>query len=613
MKRLSVKQAILYAGGILACQMSWMGCFPLIPAYFTAVCLEDAARGMFSIAMLAGIIMFVPVTAAVKYLMAMAVILITVKLFEWAEGWCSAACAGAAAAIATLMMSLSGELLNVRNPVSLGAAVLEAVFVFAAVMTGTRFVDYFMQISLLPQKEQEGHYHDEKLVNYAESFNGLSKIFARMSSAQKSLSAEQMGRIHNELTGSLCVNCNQCALCWEKEESPMYSYLSYMLQSLLRTGEPDHEIVVQMQEYCPYTDAVIQEAMRIFEKARLNLAWYNRLLENREIIAQQLDAMAYIMEDCASETVEITQESRSFLAEVKYRAKERGVTLKNQHLYENKEKRWRLTCEAHAKNGNCISMKELTKAVSAGLERAMQPHRNERALISPQGGIVTFEEDTCFHETHAMAKRVKDGGHISGDNYSFLELDNGQMAMMLSDGMGSGSRACKESELVLELLEKFLEAGFSEETALKMMNSAMVIRGEDDLYSTVDICSLDLYTGGCEIYKIGAAATFIKHRDYTERVESSSLPVGVTHRMEITKVKKQLEHGDFLVMVSDGVIEYLQETEQDLAMCEILNGISSRHPGQMADAVLDEVLKRTGGKARDDMTVLVCGVWKKSA
>ena len=156
--RLSVKQVILFLGGILACQLSWMGCFPLIPAYYTAVCLEDAARGMFSIAMLAGIILFVPVTAAVKYLMALAVILVTIKLFEWAEGWCSVACAAFAAAIATLMMSLSGELLNMRNSVSLASALLEAVFVLSAVMLGTRFVDFFMQASLIPAKEEEGHY-----------------------------------------------------------------------------------------------------------------------------------------------------------------------------------------------------------------------------------------------------------------------------------------------------------------------------------------------------------------------------------------------------------------------------------------------------------------------
>lgn len=611
MKRLSVKQVILYVGGILMCQISWMGCFPLIPAFFTAVCLEDAARGALCAAMLIGIVLFVPIAAAVKYLMAAAVILVTVKLFEWAEGRCSVICAASAAAIATFVMSLSGELLNVRDAAGIVVCALEAVFVFSAIMIGTRFVDFFMQISFLPQNETPDHYQETKLVNYADSFSRLSKIFSRMNSTQRGLSAEQMGKIQNELTGTLCMNCNQCALCWDKEESPMYSYLAYMLQSLLRTGEADEEIVVQMQEYCPYTDAVVQESIRIFEKARLNLAWYNRLLENREIIAQQLDAMAYIMEDCANEKNEITHENRNLLAEIKYRARERGVIVQKPHLYENKDRHWQFTCEAYAKNGSCISMKELAKAVSMGLERGMRPHRDERAMVSPQGAAVVFEEDTCFHETHAVARMVKDGGHVSGDNYSFLEMDNGRMAMMLSDGMGSGSSACKESELVLELLEKFLEAGFSEDTALKMMNSAMVIRGEDDLYSTVDICSLDLYTGRCDLYKIGAATTFIKHRDYVERVESSSLPVGATHRIETENTKRQLENGDFLVMMTDGVLEYLMEEDPDLAMCEILKNLEVRHPGQMADAVLEEVLERTGGKAADDMTILVCGVWKK--
>ncbi len=611
MKRLNVKQMVLYVGGILMCQISWMGCFPLIPAFFTAVCLEDAARLALSAAMFVGIILFVPIAAAVKYLMVIVVILITIKLFEWAEGYCTVLCAASAAAIAAFMMSLSGELLNIRNASGIPVSMIEAVFVFAAVMTGTRFVDFFMQMSLWPQKEAEDSRQETKLVSYADSFNGLSRIFSRMSSAQKGFSSEQMYRIQNELTGTLCVNCNQCAMCWEKQESPMYSYLAYMLQSLQRTGEADHEIVVQMQEYCPYTDAVVQESMRIFEKARLNLAWYNRLLENREIIAQQLDAMAYIMEDCANEKNEITMEHRQMMAEVKYRARERGVIVQKPRLFENKDQRWQFTCNACAKNGSCISMKELTRAVSAGLERAMRPHREERSLVSPQGADVVFEEDTCYHETHAVARMVKDGGHVSGDNYSFLELDHGQLAMMLSDGMGSGSQAGKESELVLELLEKFLEAGFSEETALKMMNSAMVIRGENDLYSTVDICSLNLYTGSCKLYKIGAATTFIKHRDYIERVESSSLPVGVTHRMETGSTKKQMEDGDFLVMMSDGVLEYLQEEDADLAMCGILQELSEKHPGQLADAILKEVLERTGGKAADDMTILVCGVWKK--
>ena len=46
-------------------------------------------------------------------------------------------------------------------------------------------------------------------------------------------------------------------------------------------------------------------------------------------------------------------------------------------------------------------------------------------------------------------------------------------------------------------------------------------------------------------------------------------------------------------------------------MCEIIKNLQGKHPGQMADAILEEVLERTGGKAADDMTILVCGIWKK--
>lgn len=612
LKGIGAKQAILYLVGILVCRFSWMGCYPLIPAYFTAGCLMDGAHGWLCMAMVAGIVAFVPITAAVKYLVTLAVIFMTVKLFEWVEGKCTVSCAAIAASIAVLVMSFAGALLGARLSVSWITGILEAVFVFAASMLGARIMDSYMQISFHDtENSKAGRYYSQRLENYADSFSGLSKIFSKMNSVQKELSSEQMSRIQNELASNLCVNCNQCAVCWEKTESPMSSYLAYMLQSLQRIGEPDHEIVVQMQEYCPYTDAVIQEAMQIFEKARLNLAWYNRLLENREIIAQQLDAMAYIMEDCADQSKDITNEMKPYLAEVKFRAKERGLMIKNPHLYEDKKNRWEFTCDVYAKNSGCISTKELTRAVSIGLERDMCPHKDGRSMISPQGTSAVFVEDTCFHETHAVARRVQDGGTVSGDNYSFLEMDDGQMTVMLSDGMGSGDTACKESGLVLELLEKFLEAGFTEETALQMMNSAMVIRGEDDLYSTVDICSIDLYTGVCELYKIGAAATFIKHSDYVECVESCTLPVGAACHLEMKKTTKQLEDGEFLVMVSDGVLEYLQAKDPQADMCALLQIIEYQHPGQIADAVLNAVLDQTGGIVKDDMTILVCGVWRK--
>ena len=46
--------------------------------------------------------------------------------------------------------------------------------------------------------------------------------------------------------------------------------------------------------------------------------------------------------------------------------------------------------------------------------------------------------------------------------------------------MGSGEAASRESEMVVELIEKLMEAGFARETAIRMMNSAMVLKGDHD-------------------------------------------------------------------------------------------------------------------------------------
>ena len=72
------------------------------------------------------------------------------------------------------------------------------------------------------------------------------------------------------------------------------------------------------------------------------------------------------------------------------------------------------------------------------------------------------------------AKSIKEGEKISGDNYTFFETKTRNMTIVLSDGMGSGEKACADSTTVVELMEKFLEAGFQMETAIQMINSALL-------------------------------------------------------------------------------------------------------------------------------------------
>ena len=81
--------------------------------------------------------------------------------------------------------------------------------------------------------------------------------------------------------------------------------------------------------------------------------------------------------------------------------------------------------------------------------------------------------------------------------------------------------------------------------------------------------------------------------------------------MEVKSVKKQLENGDFLVMVTDGVIEYLHVRNPKENLSDIIAGIQTDNAGVLAEKILEQVLLRTGGHAMDDMTVLVTGIWEK--
>lgn len=613
MKRLKTKQIITYFVGMLICRVSFAGCYPIIPAYFAAVYLQDQGRAAFTFFLYLGMVLFLPITQTAKYAMAVLVTFVVIKMSEWVNRHCKVTLAAGTAGVATAVLSVFGGVFNWMNDRKPVSGILEGIFIFGLTMVLHRFFYFFFQ----KKEEKNGAAPqmlpgEERLKTYADSFLGLSQVFSGMSVDKKDFAAEEYGRMKDEIAGKICISCDQCALCWEREKSPIQEYFTALILSIRKNGVPDEKEEKRLRTCCPYTSEVVEEAVRVFEKAKLNMAWYNRLQENREVIAQQLGAMAYIMEDCAKPPEDISAKEEKALAEIRYQAKERGIFVHEGAVYEKKDGKRQLALSVSVKKDGCIPVKELVRAVHAATGWCVRPHRDEKNLIGKERIRLVFEEDTHYHTVHGVARLVKEGASVSGDNFSFQELVDGEFVMSLSDGMGSGSRACKESEMVIELIEKFLEAGFSKETAIRMMNSAMVIRGEDDLFSTVDISALNLYDGNCTFYKIGASATFIRRADCVECLISENLPVGVYHSVEIEKTTRSLLDGDFIIMMSDGVLEYLNVPHPEEAMESIIAGIDTNHPGRFAKQLLDQVLVYTDGKVSDDMTVLVAAVWEKA-
>lgn len=614
MKKNAVKQMMTLAGGIAACGVQMMGCYPLAPAYFAAALLEEVSCVRLTAVMYIAMLCFMPLTAIVKYAVVFLLIIGAIKLVQWANEGCPAFLAALLAAAATMILSFCGGLLEWKNQPGLAAVFLEGLFIFGAVILLNRALHFFMEWQGRQETAQEytvNRGKEERLANYAESFQGLSQIFFNMSRKKEQYTSEELGKIQNELTGKLCASCDSCAVCWERDSTPLYGVLSRMVSSILSAGVPGKESEAELGRYCKRSKDMVEEAVRVFEKVNLNRAWYNRLIENRQTIAEQLDAMAYIMKDCAKEEKLLDGKEKKALAEIRYRAREHGIVIEDMHLFENVEGRLKIEARLRSKMGGCVSVKTFLGIINHVLEKDIRSAADCKSFISKEPVRFLFYEDTKYRSVQGIARLKKDGAQISGDNFSFLELERGELLLGLSDGMGSGSAACKESEMVLDLVERFLEAGFSAETAIRMMNSAMVMKGESDLYSTVDLCKVNLYDGEADFYKIGAAASFLKRGKEASCFTSGSLPVGAASNPEIATKKTMLKNGDFVVMVTDGVLEYLHVPKPEETMQEIIESIHTNHPGILAKKILERVLLFTGGKVSDDMTILAACIWEK--
>ena len=215
-----------------------------------------------------------------------------------------------------------------------------------------------------------------------------------------------------------------------------------------------------------------------------------------------------------------------------------------------------------------------------------------------------------YYLTWGAAGVPKQGERYSGDNYSFCERGSCQVMFSLCDGMGSGAVAGQESRRIVELLEALLEAGFAPRSAFKLVNTVLLLAGGEQHPAALDAGCIDLYTGALEVFKLGAAPTFVMGEEGIQVLKAGQVPAGALGQAEPVLLSQKLWDGDRLVMVTDGVLDALPGEDKEQVMGQFLESLEEMPPQDMAERILEFALSFVPG-ARDDMTVLTAQVWKR--
>jgi stage II sporulation protein E len=451
-----------------------------------------------------------------------------------------------------------------------------------------------------------------KLREFSESFKKLSTTFQTISQKKSVLSKQDIDQIFDDVSEKLCRNCSKCDYCWKKEFFETYKSAFSMLSSAERNGHILEEDVPEVfANRCINLREFLIETNKSLELAKINLSWKNKMADSREAIALQLSEVANILDDFSLDLYDTVSVSDTMEDYIINKMRVNHIEVKEIAILEKRNKKQEIYMVAKTEKGRCITTREAANMLSEILQKRMKPKDGSKNVIAKEYDTITFTEDTNYKALTGIARATKLGERISGDNYSFITLPSGEMIMTLSDGMGTGLRACEESQSVIELLEQFMEAGFKEESAIKLINSILVLKSEEETFSTVDMGILNLYTGVCDFIKIGAATTFIRRESYVESFTSASLPIGFFNDVDFEGVSKKLYDGDYIIMVTDGVLDCLPPDEKEGFMEKLIMESKINNPGELANYILEKAIEQNNHTAKDDMTVMVAGIWKK--
>lgn len=205
-----------------------------------------------------------------------------------------------------------------------------------------------------------------------------------------------------------------------------------------------------------------------------------------------------------------------------------------------------------------------------------------------------------------FSQRSKSAEPFCGDSFAVAHQSPGHLLLTISDGMGAGISAMRESRIVVKLLEQLMGNGIDPEAAAGIINTALYLRGGEECAATIDLAAVDLESRHVDFLKVGAPPSFLKRDRRVEMIRSSCWPAGILDKLEAEVHRRQVLPGDILVMASDGVTEVERGVSlPDNWLYEFLKDFPLDDAQAVADLILKHALKAAGLKNRDDMTVLV--------
>lgn len=440
---------------------------------------------------------------------------------------------------------------------------------------------------MLAEKRQRDT--EERFERLSAAFSELSEVFYKLSDRARRPGTIDTKEICDKACDKYCLKCIFRRVCWEREYTSTYDVFSKLSKTLCDRGFVEKSAVEPfLRDRCRNIDRMLEYINEQHAELLENMINRNKT----EVFAMDYEAMAHLLESAVRLNCEDYSPDGETGREMQKALRRLGVRAKSVCVF-GKRKRSVIVggVDAGTLKLSVDSLKEYCENLCGAY--LTQP------CFEVDGDCVTVTMQSArrFKVEYAASTVTKRNERLCGDMICMFENGHDYFYSLISDGMGSGREAAMTSRLCGLFLKKMLEAGNSKPVAIEMLNN--FIRSKNtECFSTLDLLEVDLLNGKAGFIKGGAVASYVARGDKIFKISSNTMPVGITREINAEEVTFELEEGDVIVMVSDGVGNSDAFTAK---MSDVLNYTPDNDLQKMADKLVNGAWEDSGGI--DDVSV----------
>lgn len=436
----------------------------------------------------------------------------------------------------------------------------------------------------------------------ADALREVSRTTEKVSKELSRINTPSFSEILTKIENDACIGCNNRKFCWETHRKATAYAIKDITKELRNSASDDDQNLIDLKGRCYRFSKLYSSTVKRYSEYASALDCETRIDEVRDVVCSQLYGISDMLYDLSGDFSKGENANLNLANKIAGALRNLDITAEETFAKTDKYGRTSVMIKIKKNPELVINKRNLMKLCSLVCELQFD---TPNVSSTDEYTYITLTEHANLRVEIGVDNISSDKDRISGDAYNFFNDGSGHVVMILSDGMGTGGRAAVDGAMASGLMSELIKAGFGYSCALKLLNSSMLFKSSDESLATLDIASIDLFSGETTLYKAGAAPSIIKQSGRCGKAESTSLPIGILNNVSFDTATVKLKDKDIVLLMSDGALNDGTEWIKSEVKC-FKNGTAQ----DLAELICQNAGKRQQSNAKDDITVMAAIIQK---